>query len=193
VILIIDNYDSFVHNLARYVRECGCETRIVRNDEITLSECLACECSGIIISPGPKRPADAGVSLHLIRALSAETPLLGVCLGHQCLVEVFGGKTARAEYPLHGEASSVRHNGKGIFSGLPSPIHAGRYHSLIATPAVNESLCETAWADDGELMAVQHRNRPWFGVQFHPESLLTPHGKGMIRNFLAYCDERAGR
>lgn len=187
MILVIDNYDSFVNNLARYVREEGAETLVLRNDAASVEECLAMKPDGVIISPGPKTPSDAGASLALLRALDAETPMLGVCLGHQCLVEVFGGITRRARSPLHGEASEVRHDGRGVFRGVPSPMMAGRYHSLISVPAPGAPLREIAWSADGELMGVIHEDRPWFGVQFHPESLLTPHGRRIIKNFLAFC------
>ena len=190
MILIIDNYDSFVNNLARYVREEGRETVLLRNDAVDVAACLALKPAGVIISPGPKTPSDSGVSIGLMRALDANTPLLGVCLGHQGLVEVFGGETRRAAYPLHGEASEVRHDGSGVFAGAPSPMTAGRYHSLIAVPAAGGPLRETAWSADGELMGVAHESRPWFGVQFHPESLLTPQGRRIIRNFLGYCGAR---
>ncbi len=190
MILIIDNFDSFVHNLARYVRECGYETFVVRNDAITVEGCLSLKPAGVIISPGPKRPQQAGVSLPLIGELPLRMPLLGVCLGHQCLVESFGGVTRRAEKPLHGEASAIRHGAARIFRNIPSPMMAGRYHSLIAVPATTSPFEETAWSEEGELMAVAHRSRPWFGVQFHPESLLTPHGRKLIENFLSYCDGR---
>lgn len=190
MILIIDNYDSFVYNLARYVREGGAETKVVRNDEITVRECLGLEPDGILISPGPKRPADAGVSLALIGAMPPDTPLLGVCLGHQCLVEAFGGKTVRAAHPLHGEAREVSHNGQGLFEGIASPMLAGRYHSLIAKLPAEGPLNEVAWSDEGEVMAVSHQKNPWFGIQFHPESLLTSDGMVIIRNFLSRCNER---
>lgn len=191
MILIIDNYDSFVHNLARYVRECGAETTVVRNDEVSIADCLAYNPAGIIISPGPKRPADAGVSLALIDAMGADLPLIGVCLGHQCLVEACGGETVRAKHPLHGEASSIRHNGRDLFKGISSPTPGGRYHSLISTLPAEGPLAPTAWSEEGEVMAVMHRENPWFGVQFHPESLLTSEGMTMIGNFLSFCDERA--
>ena len=190
MILVIDNVDSFVHNLARYVRLCGFETVIVRNNETSVADCLAHSPSGVVISPGPGRPSDAGVSMDLIRALPAQTPLLGVCLGHQCLVEVFGGRTARARRPLHGEASMIAHDGAGLFEGAPSPTPAGRYHSLIASLADDAPLIETAWSEEGEVMAARHRERPWFGVQFHPESLLTPYGRLMVDNFLRLCAKR---
>ncbi|WDI33187.1 aminodeoxychorismate/anthranilate synthase component II [Hyphococcus flavus] len=187
MILIIDNYDSFVHNLARYVRELGFDTTVLRDDAITVKECLAMKPDGVIISPGPKRPTDTHLSLKLLEALNPETPLLGVCLGHQCLIEACGGDTLRSRYPLHGEASEIRHDGAGIFKGLPSPMLAGRYHSLIGVPHTQSPLVATASSSDGELMAVAHPERPWFGVQFHPESLLTPEGKALISNFLDFC------
>lgn len=187
MILVIDNYDSFVNNLARYIREEGRDTYVVRNDAVSVEDCLAMRPAGVVISPGPKTPAEAGVSMPLLHALDANTPMLGVCLGHQCLVEVFGGVTRRARSPLHGEASEIRHDGRGVFAGAPSPMMAGRYHSLISVPAKGGLLHETAWSADGELMGVAHETRPWFGVQFHPESLLTPHGRRIIHNFLAQC------
>lgn len=190
MILIVDNFDSFVHNLARYFREAGAQTRIVRNDAVSVGECLALEPAGVVISPGPKRPADAGISLALIAALPAQTPFLGVCLGHQCLIEAFGGRTQRADHPLHGEASLIRHRGTGVFDRVPSPTPVGRYHSLISQTAKNAPLIETAWSEEGELMAVEHAERPWFGVQFHPESLLTAYGRRMIGNFLARAREK---
>lgn len=188
MILVIDNYDSFVHNLARYVRECDRETVMIRNDEIGVKDCLSYAPTGVIISPGPGTPTNAGISNALIRDLPRQTPLLGVCLGHQCLIEAFGGETDRAVRPLHGEASAIRHHGTGIFRNIASPMPGGRYHSLTGTLGVNSPLQETAWSEDGEVMAVAHRSRPWFGVQFHPESLLTPDGRKIVANFLGYCD-----
>ncbi len=193
MILIIDNYDSFVHNLARYAREAGAETRILRNDAASVSECIAVAPAGVILSPGPKTPAEAGLCLDLIDALPPQTPLLGVCLGHQCLVEAFGGATIRAADPLHGEASEIFHDGAGLFAGVSSPTRAGRYHSLIAEPAPDAPFAKTAWTADGALMGVTHLDRPWHGVQFHPESVLTPDGRTMIANFLALCDEEKRR
>ena len=192
MILIVDNYDSFVHNLARYVRESGQEVLVVRNDAVVVDECLSLAPAGVVISPGPGRPADAGVSMALISDLPRETPLLGVCLGHQCLIEVFGGETRRAIRPLHGEASNIRHHGIGIFQNIASPTPGGRYHSLAATLGPNSPLEETAWSEEGEVMAVAHRARPWFGLQFHPESLLTPEGRKIITNFTNYCIVESG-
>ncbi len=187
MILIIDNYDSFVHNLARYVREAGADARVLRNDAATVGTCLDAAPRGVILSPGPKTPRDAGICLELIAALPVETPLLGVCLGHQCLAEAFGGETVRADAPLHGEASTIRHNGAGLFEGVPSPMPAGRYHSLIAKPGAGAPLIETAWTEDRTVMGLSHKIRPWHGVQFHPESVLTPHGRTIIANFLSMC------
>ena len=190
MILIVDNYDSFVQNLARYVREEGHETYVVRNDAIRMDDHFLSSAAGVIISPGPKRPVDAGMSMGIIKRLAPHTPLLGVCLGHQCLVETFGGETLRARHPLHGEASEVTHEGTGIFRHIPSPMMAGRYHSLRARPMEKGPLRASAWSSDGELMAVEHETRPWFGVQFHPESLLTPHGRIIMKNFLQFCKSR---
>ncbi len=187
MILVIDNYDSFVNNLARYVREAGRETRVVRNDAASAGELLRCQPEAVIISPGPKSPAQSGVSMDILKTMNPNMPMLGVCLGHQCLIEAFGGVTRRAAHPLHGEASEIRHDGTGIFAGVPSPMMAGRYHSLISVPAVGAPFRRTAWSGDNELMGVAHVSRPWFGVQFHPESLLTPNGRRIIDNFVSLC------
>lgn len=192
MILVIDNFDSFVHNLARYVREEGVETLVVRNDAADAKSLAAMQPSGIIISPGPKTPREAGVSLALIEALPSDVPLFGVCLGHQCLVEAMGGATSHARRPLHGEASRIRHDGDGVFRGLPSPLEAGRYHSLISRLPDGGPLVANAWSEEGELMGVRHVAAPWHGVQFHPESLLTPHGRAMIRTFLEMTEGRRG-
>lgn len=191
MILIIDNYDSFVHNLARYVREAGRQTLVLRNDAAPVREILGLSPSGVIISPGPKAPVDAGVSMGLIRDLSPATPLLGVCLGHQCLVEAFGGRTTPAREPLHGEASWIRHDGSGVFAGVENPMRAGRYHSLISQLPEQSALYACAFSEAGELMGVRRKDAPWFGVQFHPESLLTPAGRKIIGNFLATTGEGA--
>lgn len=193
MIVIIDNVDSFVHNLARYFREAGAGTEVVRNDAVSPDEIVAMRPAGVVISPGPKTPAEAGISMDVLAALPPETPFLGVCLGHQCLVESFGGKTMRARRPLHGEASPIRHNKTGLFENVPSPAPVGRYHSLIAVLEGGSPLIETAWSEEGEVMAVEHQSRPWFGVQFHPESLLTPDGRTMIGNFLKRCPREGAR
>ncbi|MGD9800952.1 MAG: aminodeoxychorismate/anthranilate synthase component II [Parvularculaceae bacterium] len=184
MILIVDNYDSFVHNLARYVREAGYEAEVVRNDAEKVEAILDRAPQAVIISPGPKTPGEAGVSLELIRRLPLVTPLLGVCLGHQCLVEAFGGRTIRSLKPLHGEASAIRHDGGGVFAGIQSPMLVGRYHSLVSALAGAGPLRACAFSEAGEVMAVRHQSAPWHGVQFHPESLLTPHGRRVIANFL---------
>jgi anthranilate synthase/aminodeoxychorismate synthase-like glutamine amidotransferase len=183
LILLIDNYDSFTYNLAHLFGALGAEVRVVRNDEIDADEAERLAPTQLVVSPGPGRPADAGASEEIVRRLAPTTPTLGVCLGHQAIVEVFGGEVGYARELLHGKASPVRHDGSGLFSGLPQPFEAGRYHSLAAT-SVPEVLEPTAFADDGEVMAVRHRELPVVGVQFHPESVLTPDGPALARNFL---------
>lgn len=184
MILIVDNYDSFVHNLARYVREAGAETEVVRNDAMSVDGLMALEFRGVILSPGPGEPKQAGVCLPLLSRLDPAVPVLGVCLGHQCLVEADGGSVVRAVHPLHGEASPIRHDTTGVLRGLPNPFAAGRYHSLICVLSEDGHLRANAWSEDGEIMGVSHVAAPWHGVQFHPESLLTPFGRDIIRNFL---------
>lgn len=191
MILVIDNYDSFVHNLARYVRDAGFETIILRNDAGHAEDLLQVSPEAVIISPGPKAPAQSGVSMEIVRQLSRSVPLLGVCLGHQCLVEAFGGRTVRAREPMHGEASIIRHDGSGIFAGVRNPMIAGRYHSLVSEAPAGGPLLPCAFSDKGELMAVRHAAAPWHGVQFHPESLLTPAGRTIISNFLSEIGRRA--
>ena len=185
MILVIDNYDSFVHNLARYVRELGAEARVVRNDEVTLAQIAAMAPSHIIVSPGPCSPAEAGISTELVARFGATTPILGVCLGHQCIGAAFGGRIVRAERPMHGKTSEIHHHGTGIFTGLPSPFRATRYHSLVIEPgALPDCLRATARSEEGEIMAVEHRELPVTGVQFHPESALTEHGYRLLDRFL---------
>ncbi len=191
VILIIDNYDSFVHNLARYVREAGYAVCVMRNDAEYAEDILQLPLDAVVISPGPNAPKDAGVSMELIRQLSRHIPLLGVCLGHQCLVEAFGGKTVKAIEPLHGEASFITHDSEGVFAGVENPMLAGRYHSLASQIADGGALVPCAYSEKGDLMAVRHREAPWHGVQFHPESLLTPSGRRLIANFLGEIDAKA--
>ena len=186
MILLIDNYDSFVHNLARYVRELGGEAVVVRNDEITIEAVQALTPTHIIISPGPCSPAEAGISTELVRQLGPTTPILGVCLGHQCIGAAYGGPILRAGRPVHGRTSLITHDGTSVFTGLPSPIEVTRYHSLVIPPtAVPAPLRVTATAsDDGEVMAVEHREHPVIGVQFHPESAATQYGYAMLDRFL---------
>jgi para-aminobenzoate synthetase component II len=178
MILIVDNYDSFVFNVARYFEELGQETVVQRNDAVDVGTAKA-----IVISPGPCTPCEAGQSLDLIRRYSGTLPILGICLGHQCIGKVFGGEVTRARRPLHGEATEIIHDGGGVFASLPNRFMAGRYHSLIVEHPGND-LIVTARSEDGEVMGLQHRMHPTFGVQFHPESILTEHGHAMLRNFL---------
>ena len=180
MILLIDNYDSFTYNLAHLL---GSDVVVRRNDEIDADEAERLQPTHLVISPGPGRPSDAGATKQIIERLAPTTPTLGVCLGHQAIVEVFGGEVGYARELLHGKASPVRHDGTGLFTGLPEPFDAGRYHSLAATRLPDE-LEPSAYADDGEVMAVRHRELPIAGVQFHPESVLTPDGPALARNFL---------
>jgi anthranilate synthase/aminodeoxychorismate synthase-like glutamine amidotransferase len=183
-VLVIDNYDSFTYNLVQYLGELGAEVEVVRNDKATVPELLRREPDRLVISPGPCTPADAGVSIEASRAFAErDTPVLGVCLGHQSLVEAFGGRTVRGE-PVHGKDAEVEHDGAGVYEGLPIPFKAGRYHSLVADPELPDELERTASFGD-VVMGVRHRSLPAEGVQFHPESVLTPHGKDLLRNFLA--------
>jgi anthranilate synthase component 2 len=180
VILMVDNYDSFTYNLVHLFEELGAEVAVVRND-VDEAERLAP--SHLVVSPGPGRPADAGISVELIRRLGARVPTLGVCLGHQAIVEAFGGEVGQARALLHGKASTVEHDGRGVFAGLPQGLEAGRYHSLAAT-RIPDELEVSARTADGEVMGVRHRELPIEGVQFHPESVLTPLGRDLLRNFL---------
>ncbi len=198
MIVVIDNYDSFVFNLARYIAlhrgagSCHFPT-IIRNDAMSVPEILALPLTGLVISPGPKSPQDAGICVDLIRGLPPALPFLGVCLGHQCLVEALGGATVQAREPLHGRQSMVVHDGSGIFQGLENPMAAGRYHSLISIlKGSDDSLIVCAQSKRGEIMGVRHNRYPWFGVQFHPESILTPDGINLIGNFVALCEGEDG-
>lgn len=184
MILIIDNYDSFVHNIARYFVELGEAVQVKRNDEVSPADLKA---KAIVVSPGPCTPQEAGISLDVVRQLSGQLPILGVCLGHQVIGQVFGGKVVRAKHPMHGDSSAIRHDGKGVFQGLPQGFNAGRYHSLIVEHVEETPLRVTARSEDGEIMGLQHESHPTFGVQFHPESILTEHGYDMLRNFLKVC------
>ncbi len=182
MLLVIDNYDSFTYNLVHLFEELGAEVRVFRNDAITVEDAEALEPTHLLISPGPGRPADAGVSVELIRRLAPRVPTLGVCLGHQAIVEAFGGKVIQGD-PVHGKDAEVSHDGKTIFTGLDSPMEAGRYHSLIAHPDLPSDFEISATYGD-VVMAVRHRELPAEGVQFHPESILTPQGKRLLENFL---------
>jgi anthranilate synthase component II len=185
MILLIDNYDSFVYNLARYVRELGETPLVRRHDAIDLDQIITLNPSHIIISPGPCSPREAGISTEVVRRMGPKVPILGVCLGHQCIGAAYGGEIVRAALPMHGKTSPIYHSGTGLFSGLPSPFMATRYHSLVIAPAsVPQSLQVTATSEDGEIMAVQHRLHPVYGVQFHPESVLTEHGYRLLDHFL---------
>ncbi len=184
-LLLIDNYDSFTYNLVQAFEVLGAEVLVRRNDALGLREALALDPTHLCISPGPGTPAESGVSRELIRACSGRVPVLGVCLGHQAIVEVFGGVVRRAARPMHGKTSVLRHCGSGLFAGLPESCVVGRYHSLIAAPdALPASLEVTAVTGDGEIMGVRHRRHPTEGVQFHPESILTPDGPRLLANFL---------
>ncbi len=186
MILLIDNYDSFVYNLVQLVESLGSATEVVRSDAQTAGEMLARDPEAVILSPGPGRPQDAGCFLELAEAIDDRTPLLGVCLGHQALGEALGGRVDRGPVPVHGKASAIYHESRGILAGVPSPFDAGRYHSLVVMRGDLPAELElTAWTEDGLVMAVQHRELPRFGVQFHPESILTPHGPRIVENFLA--------
>ncbi|HET7042861.1 MAG TPA: aminodeoxychorismate/anthranilate synthase component II [Gemmatimonadales bacterium] len=184
-VLLLDNRDSFVWNLARYVRELGAFAKVVRSDEITLPEVAAEGASHIIISPGPCTPAEAGVSVEVVRALDAATPILGVCLGHQAIGAAYGGRVVRADRPMHGKTSAIHHDGTGLFRGLPQDLVATRYHSLVVERAtLPDALRIQAVSEDGAIMAFRHRTRPVHGVQFHPESVLTEAGHALLANFL---------
>ena len=184
-LLLIDNYDSFTYNLVQAFLMLGAEVDVHRNDVISVEEALALEPTHLVISPGPGAPRDAGVSMRMIEAFAGRTPILGVCLGHQSLVEVFGGRVVRAGRLMHGKTSPVAHDAKGVFAGMPQDFQAGRYHSLIADPASMPPVLEvSARTAQGEIMGVRHRSLPIEGVQFHPESVLTPDGPALMRNFL---------
>ena len=185
MILVIDNYDSFTYNLVQYLGELGADLEVSRNDEITISKIKRLRPKKIIISPGPGMPKDAGISNKVIKEFSGKIPILGVCLGHQCIGEVFGGKVKRARYIMHGKTSSIYHNGKTIFKNIKNPFEATRYHSLIIEKkSLPKSLEIIAKTDKKEIMGVKHKTHPTWGVQFHPESILTGEGKKLLSNFL---------
>jgi anthranilate synthase/aminodeoxychorismate synthase-like glutamine amidotransferase len=184
MIVVIDNYDSFTYNLVQYLGELGAEITVFRNDQVTLEEIRELDPQQIVISPGPGNPDDGGISNDVIRELGPTTPILGVCLGHQCLGNVYGGIVNRAPRLMHGKTSPVYHNGSGLFFGVPSPFNATRYHSLIVEEPLPDSLQVTAFTSEGEVMGLKHKEFPVVGVQFHPESILTEHGKRILKNFI---------
>jgi anthranilate synthase component 2 len=185
MILLIDNYDSFVYNLARYVTELGEEATVVRSDALTTDDVTRLAPSHIIISPGPCTPAEAGASVDVVRQLADRIPILGVCLGHQCIGAAYGMRIIRATEPRHGKTSTITHGGEGLFAGIPNPFMAARYHSLVVDLAsVPDEVEVTAWAEDGEIMAMRHRTDPVWGIQFHPESILTDFGYHLLHRFL---------
>lgn len=185
MILVIDNYDSFTYNLVHYLNELGAETLVYRNDALTVPEALGLKPAGILLSPGPCTPNEAGICLDLIAGAPADLPILGVCLGHQSIGQAFGGQVVRAKAIMHGKTSPIHHTGKGVFAALPNPFTATRYHSLsVKRETLPQTLEITAWTDDGEVMGFQHKTRPVHGVQFHPESIATEGGHQLLANFL---------
>jgi anthranilate synthase/aminodeoxychorismate synthase-like glutamine amidotransferase len=186
MVFVLDNYDSFTYNLVQYLGELGATLKVKRNDEVTVAEIAAMQPERIVLSPGPGRPEDAGVMMDVIRQLGAQTPIFGVCLGHQAIGAVYGGQVVRAPTPMHGKTSTIEHNGRGVFTGLTGPFDASRYHSLVVADAgLPDALEVTARTHgDGVIMGLRHRSLPVHGVQFHPESILTGEGRRIIRNFL---------
>ncbi len=190
MLLMIDNYDSFTYNLYQYLAELGAEVVTVRNDKTTLEDIEAMDPQGIVISPGPSTPLEAGISNDVIRHFGPRLPTLGVCLGHQCIGYVYGAKVDRAGEIRHGKTSMIHHNGQGVLAGLPDPFEAIRYHSLVVYPeTVPDELEVTAWTDNGLIMGLRHKEHPVEGVQFHPESIMTPVGKAVLQNFLDRVDQ----
>jgi len=185
MILVIDNYDSFTYNLVHYLNELGAETHVARNDALSVAEALGMRPQGVLLSPGPKTPNEAGICLGLIAAAPADLPIFGVCLGHQSIGQAYGGAVIHAKALMHGKTSLIHHDGKGVFAGLKNPFTATRYHSLsVRKEDLPAELEMTAWTEDGEIMGVQHRSRPVYGVQFHPESIATECGYELLANFL---------
>jgi anthranilate synthase/aminodeoxychorismate synthase-like glutamine amidotransferase len=192
MILVLDNYDSFTYNLVQYLGELGAEVSVVRNDMATIDEIAGTRPERIVISPGPGRPEDAGVTMDVVRRLGVQTPIFGVCLGHQAIGYAFGGEVARAPVVMHGKVSSVQHDGRGVFAGVSQPFVAGRYHSLVVNEPAPATLEISARTDDGVVMGLRHREWPVHGVQFHPESVLTGEGKKILRNFLELAGSAGG-
>lgn len=184
MLLLIDNYDSFVYNLSRYLQELHEDTQVVRNDQISIQEIERLKPDAIILSPGPCAPDQAGISLNLVKSFANKIPILGVCLGHQTIAQHFGGTVRRSQTPIHGQSSLIKHSGNGLFEGLPHPLKVGRYHSLSIDLPDNNELCVDATSPDGEIMAMHHKTMPIWGVQFHPESILSPQGHDILKNFL---------
>lgn len=185
MIFVVDNYDSFTYNLVQYLGEMGQELLVYRNDKITTGEIEEMNPEKIVISPGPGRPDDAGVSKDVIKTFAGRVPILGVCLGHQCIAEVYGAKVVRSDKIMHGKVSEIHHNGRGIFRGIPTPFTATRYHSLVVDPpSLKDPLEVTAWTEDKEIMGLCHKEKGVYGVQFHPESILTSEGKNLLKNFI---------
>ncbi len=193
MILLIDNYDSFVFNIARYLVEIGREVRVVRNDRIDVAGVEALGPAAVVLSPGPCGPTEAGACVPIVQGLNGRIPILGICLGHQCIAAALGSRVTRAREPMHGRASMIRHNRQGLFADLPDPLRVGRYHSLIVTIEPGSPLAATAWSGEGEVMALEHRDASTFGVQFHPESILTEHGHHLLANFAALAERPRGR
>jgi anthranilate synthase component II len=192
MLLLIDNYDSFTYNLVQYFGELGCQVVVKRNDEISLDEIAALAPKHICISPGPCTPREAGISKDLVLRFGAKVPILGVCLGHQCIAEAYGGKIVRASKLVHGKSSMITHSGSGLFAHLPNPFEAGRYHSLsVERSSFPSCLQVIAESEDGEIMALRHRESPVYGVQFHPESVLTHEGRKILASFLAPAEQEA--
>ena len=185
MIAVIDNYDSFTYNLVQYLGELGADIKVFRNDQVTIDHLVTLSPTHLVISPGPGNPNDGGISNEAIRYFTGKIPVLGVCLGHQCLGAVYGGVVKRAPRLMHGKTSPIYHRGQGIFDGLPSPFEATRYHSLIVEEPVPGCLEVIAFTSEGEVMGLRHKDHPTYGVQFHPESILTKHGKQLLKNFLS--------
>ena len=188
MILVVDNYDSFTYNLVHYLAELGAETRVVRNDDLTVDEAWALKPEAVLLSPGPCAPDQAGICLSLLTSAPDDMPIFGVCLGHQAMGQAFGGEVIRAKSLMHGKTSPIEHTGQSVFKGLPSPFTATRYHSLaVRRDTLPDMLEVTAWTADGEIMGLAHRTRPIHGVQFHPESIATEHGHDLLANFLDHA------